>query len=169
MRKKCTKCLIKKPLSNFHYQNKVKKYFSSWCKDCQAISHKKWYQQHLEEQKEYNKKYKTLHTKYYQSYMKLWRLKNPNKVKNQRKRWAQNNSLKIRENNSQYQNRKLKRIPRWADLEKIKEFYMNCPKGKVVDHIIPLRGKIVSGFHIVSNLQYLTKKQNLKKGNRFSD
>lgn len=44
-------------------------------------------------------------------------------------------------------------------------FYINCPKNKVVDHVIPLLGKLVSGLHVKWNLQYLTPKQNGKKGN----
>lgn len=62
---------------------------------------------------------------------------------------------------------KLKRTPSYADLKEIKDFYKNCPKGMVVDHIIPLQGKIVSGFHILKNLQYISQEENLKKGNKF--
>lgn len=62
---------------------------------------------------------------------------------------------------------KLKRTPKWADLEAIKQFYINCPDGYEVDHIIPLRGKTVSGLHVIDNLQYLTAKENRKKANKF--
>lgn len=62
---------------------------------------------------------------------------------------------------------KLQRTPHWADLAEIKKFYEDCPRGMVVDHIIPLRGKIVSGLHVRSNLQYLTRDDNLRKGNTF--
>jgi len=37
----------------------------------------------------------------------------------------------------------------------------------VVDHIIPLLGKNISGFHCLKNLQYLTTRENLKKLNKF--
>ena len=57
--------------------------------------------------------------------------------------------------------------PKWADLEKINQIYINCPVGYHVDHIIPLKGDVVRGLHIESNLQYLTAEENLKKGNRF--
>jgi hypothetical protein len=58
-------------------------------------------------------------------------------------------------------------IPKWADRTKIQEFYRNIPEGLTIDHIIPLRGKLVSGFHVVENLQYMKRKDNLKKGNEF--
>lgn len=58
--------------------------------------------------------------------------------------------------------------PAWADLKAITAFYKACPKGLHVDHIIPLRGERVSGLHVVSNLQYLTARANLKKGSSYS-
>lgn len=60
------------------------------------------------------------------------------------------------------------RVPKWADLEAIKQFYKNCPDGMTVDHIIPLLGKTVSGMHVLSNLQYLPFVDNVKKGNKFN-
>ncbi len=61
----------------------------------------------------------------------------------------------------------LQRTPKWADLDKIKEIYNNCPEGYHVDHEIPLQGELVSGLHVESNLQYLTAKDNLQKHNKF--
>jgi len=60
-----------------------------------------------------------------------------------------------------------RRTPSWANLDKIEAFYDACPEGYTVDHIIPLRGKLVSGFHIHTNLQYLTRSDNSKKHNKF--
>lgn len=62
---------------------------------------------------------------------------------------------------------KINRVPSWADRDKIKEIYHNCPKGYHVDHIIPLQGKLVSGLHIETNLQYLLAEDNIKKRNNF--
>lgn len=62
---------------------------------------------------------------------------------------------------------RLKRTPVWADLTAIKEFYKSCPAGYEVDHIIPLQGKLVSGLHVLSNLQYLLISDNRSKGNKF--
>lgn len=57
--------------------------------------------------------------------------------------------------------------PKWADLDAIKQFYMNCPDSMTVDHIIPLRGKNVSGLHVANNLQYLTASENSRKYNKY--
>ena len=50
-----------------------------------------------------------------------------------------------------------------ADMQKIKEIYLNCPEGYEVDHIIPLSK---GGLHHQDNLQYLTANENRRKGNR---
>ena len=66
-----------------------------------------------------------------------------------------------------YKAAKSQRTPVWADIERIKEIYNDCPEGYEVDHIIPLRGKFVSGLHLESNLQYLTKRDNYIKRNNY--
>lgn len=59
------------------------------------------------------------------------------------------------------------RTPKWADLNRIKEIYRRVPEDMQVDHIIPLRGRLVSGLHVHNNLQYLTKSENSSKNNKF--
>lgn len=80
-----------------------------------------------------------------------------------------------KENKGDYLNRAaarkaavLQRTPKWANLQKIKQIYDNCPDGYHVDHEIPLQGKLVSGLHVESNLQYLLAKDNLQKHNKFT-
>ena len=59
------------------------------------------------------------------------------------------------------------RVVPWTDKLAIREFYNNCPKDMVVDHYRPLRGRLVSGLHVLSNLRYMTRKANLLKSNKF--
>ena len=61
-----------------------------------------------------------------------------------------------------------KRIPPWANHVAIKAVYKEAAaKGLTVDHIVPLRGKYVSGLHVENNLQLLTKAENSKKSNNY--
>ena len=71
---------------------------------------------------------------------------------------------------------KLQATPSYADHDKIKEKYAECQRiseetGIVhhVDHIVPLQGKLVCGFHVEYNLQILEGSENLKKHNSFTD
>lgn len=47
-----------------------------------------------------------------------------------------------------------------GDKEAVKAFYMSCPPGLTIDHIIPL---YAGGAHSVENLQYLSFEDNRKK------
>ena len=66
-----------------------------------------------------------------------------------------------------YRQRKTNQMPLWCDINKIKEIYLHCPAGHHVDHIVPLKGKFVSGLHVPWNLQYLPAKENLQKRNLY--
>ncbi len=62
-----------------------------------------------------------------------------------------------------------KNCPPWADMEKINKFYADRPIEYHVDHIVPLNGALVSGLHVLNNLQYLLAEDNLSKSNSFMD
>lgn len=71
---------------------------------------------------------------------------------------------------------KLQATPGWANKEAIKSIYkqreeISKSTGIVhhVDHIIPLRGKYVSGLHVENNLQIIPAKENLSKNNKHFD
>lgn len=83
------------------------------------------------------------------------------------RRWRQANKDKTRLKSANERATRLRRIPQWADKEAIKQFYLACPEGMHVDHIIPLKGKNVSGLHIAKNLQYLLANENISKSNKF--
>lgn len=62
----------------------------------------------------------------------------------------------------------VERTPSWADLDIIREFYSNCPKGYHVDHEIPLRGRLISGLHVIENLRYIKAEDNRVKSNKYT-
>lgn len=79
--------------------------------------------------------------------------------------WRQNNRGKSNAIAMRRYVAKLQRVPLWADLNAVTQVYIEAAaKGLTVDHIYPLRGKLVSGLHIANNLQLLTLSENSKKG-----
>jgi hypothetical protein len=151
----CIECNLDKPIKCFGSYNKIYKdtkyrYINSRCKECST------------------------------KISCLCQKKNPNKLKNNRS-WAEKNKEKIKAKNKKYRSAnlgkhaaneckrrasKLNQTPKWADLKAIEQFYINCPKGYHVDHIIPLQGKNIRGLHTLDNLQYLPAIENIRKGNR---
>jgi hypothetical protein len=130
---------------------------------------------HPEVLRERNIRYRQSHRetvgKYGTEYSRKWRSLNPKKAQlNARlsmSRWRKRYPERARMRSSLHRLDRDLRIPRWANLPLIEKFYAGCPPGFVVDHIIPLKGKLVSGLHVLSNLQYLTRKENSVKSNKF--
>lgn len=89
----------------------------------------------------------------YKDRMRLWRIKNPHLINY----YVRNYNLS-----------KVNRTPHWANKLAINSFYRNCPDGSSVDHIHPLNGKLISGFHVETNLQYMTRIKNSEKSNKFN-
>jgi len=79
--------------------------------------------------------------------------------------WRKNNPAHRNALKAKYLADRNKRTPSWANLKKIVEFYKKCPQGYHVDHVLPLRGKTVSGLHVLKNLQYLPAIENMRKNN----
>lgn len=82
---------------------------------------------------------------------------------------AQNNAIGARK-----RSHKIMATPPWADLRAIKAFYERARELELetgqkwhVDHIVPLRSKIVCGLHCEANLQVLPAGDNIRKGNRW--
>lgn len=80
------------------------------------------------------------------------------------------NADKIKARQQLYKGERSLRVPSWYDMQRtaIETFYVNCPEDHHVDHIIPLKGALVSGLHVLENLQYLSAKENLQKGNKYN-
>jgi len=62
-----------------------------------------------------------------------------------------------------YMAKKKNQTPKDVNVKALQEFYLNCPVGYEVDHIVPISK---GGLHTLSNLQYLTISENRKKSNK---
>lgn len=102
------------------------------------------------------------------------RRKEANKLYN--KTYCQKNKAANASKEAKRRSAKLNATPIWLteiQLKEIQQFYIDREfltyySGTVfeVDHIIPLKGKLVSGLHVPWNLQLLTEYENRFKGNR---
>lgn len=102
-----------------------------------------------------------------------WKKNNKKKAANA---WQKRNKGSVNANTRKYQAAKLKRTPKWLSKEQhqmLKEIYQMAvdleqvfPWKQHVDHIIPLQGKTISGLHVPWNLQIISAKDNMIKGNR---
>ena len=62
-----------------------------------------------------------------------------------------------------YMAKRKNQTPSNIDIKALQEFYLNCPNGYEVDHIIPISK---GGLHSLENLQYLTINENRRKSNK---
>ena len=110
----------------------------------------------------------------------IYKKANKETIRKRRAEYGKNNRAKLNAECSKYRSFRLQRTVSWANLDKIKEVYLDCEEINiaaklagctekfVVDHIIPLKGKLVSGFHMEQNLQIITATENLRKLNKFT-
>ena len=153
--KVCSTCGEEKELSEFGRYRQ--------CKSCIRATQKRYYKANRD---------KVINTS------AKWHRDNPEKVKEKSITWRKANLDKVSTFSANRRAAKLKRTPHWLtdeDYEKISEFYQVAKMltevtevAYVVDHIIPLQGKIVSGLHTPNNLQVITKSDNCKKSNKFT-
>ena len=102
-----------------------------------------------------------------------WYAINPN-AKAKKTAWAKAHPEVGVAKTVRYLTAKKHQYPAWADHKAIKMMYRAAQVFRVsgfdvqVDHIIPLQGKTVRGFHVHNNLQIITAKRNQMKSNRFN-
>lgn len=158
----CTKCNLLKQVSHFSINKKCKSGYQSWCKDCVAKQTRQYNAERM--------RIRRLNTEYYakeRNQQLVYRANNQNTVLAAKRI----NTIKRRISISQA-------TPHWANSEfeslVFSEAYDLAKLRKEVfgfewhvDHIVPLRGRHVSGFHISTNVQVIPAQVNLQKSNKF--
>jgi hypothetical protein len=184
---KCKRCYRKKHREEHleEYKNRDKAYYEDNA-EAICLDRKEYYKENTEMLKQKSRAhYEKVGSQRRPGSQLEWQRNNPDKTKQYRLKQVQNNPERVKEyglrwhaKNPEYSkfieaNRraaKLERTPKWLTTDQrnqMKEIYKNCPEEHDVDHIVPLQGKNVSGLHVPWNLQYLTSKENRKKGNKF--
>ena len=120
--------------------------------------------------------------KYYENNKELVKLKALSRSNDDRRQyrntWKENNPELVKADNKHRRNKHRLATPNWLTQEhkaQIKQKYieaMAITRGTgvahVVDHIVPLRGELVSGLHVPWNLAVITSKANSKKSNKIN-
>lgn len=161
--KQCSICSIFKSFSEFHRQADGAGGYRASCKVCRKAIRRNEYLANIIVVSAQTAAYQSAHRPAYNAYADKWRKANPAK-ENARKR--------------RYDALKKQRMPLWLtyiDKKEIANWYqlaqelqwLSDPTDQLtVDHIIPLKGKNVSGLHVPWNLQILPRSVNSSKGNR---
>jgi len=135
-----------------------------------------WSAANPEKVKAAKKKYAEKNKEICRSRVASWRENNKEKMVQLRKAWREANKHKSQAYVRKYQAAKRQRVPNWLtpdDNWMMEEAYeLAIRRTKMfgfqwdVDHIIPLRGKTVSGLHTPLNLQVIPAVVNSSKGAR---
>jgi len=162
------------------------------CVECIKIAGVDKYKNNRESQLASWRKWHKLNKDIHGIRVKRWQLANKDKVKADAKAWVAANPDKVKAKALRHIKkhpeaytarsvasvaRRAKRVPQWLtpdDRWVMKEAY-DLAKLRTrmfgfiweVDHIIPLRGKTVSGLHVPTNLQVIPKIDNRNKRNHY--
>ncbi|HZO02613.1 MAG TPA: hypothetical protein VFB93_15570 [Burkholderiales bacterium] len=105
---------------------------------------------------------------------KAWAERNRERTKAAARRWYQRNLAQARVKLAISQaGRRQRRVP-WANQEAIAAFYAEAAlltrttaRMHVVDHIVPLKGRTVSGLHVENNLHIVERFDTARKANKW--
>jgi hypothetical protein len=167
--KTCTKCKQIKPLFDFTNDKTKIDGISSNCKLCK----KAWKDANKQRIAKYHEDWIAKNADRKSQLNKVWNENNKEKKQALKNSWDTNNHDMVVKNSAKRRAAELQRTVGWSNEQDIAMFYEIAEvlsRGGVkfhVDHEIPLRGKLVSGLHVETNLQVLPWHLNISKGNRY--
>ena len=190
----CISCNCQKNLSDFYKRKDSKDGYRNECKECKVKKEKSRYFENVELSREKSKLYYKNKLEKGPNYHKEYYSKNKDRLnvhnkasyeRHKEKRieaacnWAKLNRGKSNANKKSYKLAKARACLTWVQEDEdllwmMQEAYSLAELRKNlfgfdwhVDHIVPLRGKTVSGLHVPWNLQVIPAKENISKSNKF--
>jgi hypothetical protein len=136
---------------------------------------KKWRATNPEKLAAQHARYRKKHPEIVSAKTLRWRAANSEKYAKMTRDTRKRHSARVLANKAKYRAVKAKRTPVWLlpidyfEMEciyKYRNALRDCGLNYEVDHILPLQGKSVSGFHVPQNLQVIPAWQNRVKNNR---
>lgn len=175
--KTCLECGESKELSAFSRYSAKRETRRNKCKTCAQNEVALWKVQNPEKVKASSKKWHEGRKEVNNKRSSAYRAANPEKVKKVVSNWKKKNKGLVNFYNVMREQRIFQATALWADLEKVKQLYKLAatwneiwPEDPVhVDHIIPLKGKNVSGLHTELNLRIIRAADNIRKSNKLLD
>lgn len=133
-----------------------------------------WREANRDAQREYMRKWWNENLEVQRAKQAEWRAANKAHIAKKNAQWRRENPGKDLALARTKKAAKIQRTPPWADHEKITAVYEEAAAMRAlgidvhVDHIVPLRGKLVSGLHVHYNLRVILAEDNLAKRNKFA-
>lgn len=184
--KQCKGCERVEPLSDFYRANHRSGGYSPLCKMCDYIRRLLYKtslddekrEQLLERKRAYNRQFNKMNRdkvlaqkrEYYEANREriLEYVKNRSEERSEQLKQYRETNRGMFRNYVRMRKKKLRGRTFPEQRKAIEMFYQNCPEGYHVDHIVPITHPLVSGLHVLANLQYLTASENSAKRNRFT-
>jgi hypothetical protein len=149
------------------------------CKTCVSVYNKAYRLQNAQRIAASKKSWVDQNQKHKAQQDREYAIKNPEARKASREKWDKANPGRTNAAKTRNKLERQMRVPAWLtedDKWMIEQAY-ELAKIRTemfgfqwhVDHIIPLKGRKVSGLHVPTNLQVIPWKDNLRKGSRLTD
>lgn len=171
--KTCTLCKIEKPFEAFCKATGYRIGLNSRCKECIKAYKSAWNAANSDRLKLRKREKYLANAEEHKLKCREWHELNPGKMREYKEKWRNTNPAKVSASNARWRGSRLKATPLWADHHKIALIYEEAQFCTEffgipfhVDHIIPLRSKLVCGLHWEANLRVMLGEENVKKSNR---